>query len=806
MARRRSEARRKNQGPLASVGHASRAVMMVLLAVAAIAAGYGGSLLYVQLKEIPDVTMVERFEPIEAIQIFDRQDKLICTVEGDEDRRVVPLNQVSTPMQQAMLAAEDHHFYEHNGINFFSIIRATFANMQAGHVVEGGSTITQQLAKNLFFKDAGRTFDRKIREAYVAWDLERRYSKERILNMYLNQVYFGNNAYGIERAASRYFDKSAAGLTIAESAFIAGLVKAPSELGTVQNRQAAIDRQREIIDKMVEYGYITENQAKSAKAQKLAFKKGTNPLQKYPYYITYVLETLRERFSQAEMRTQGLKVYTNLDPVAQELAEKTLAEGIKKAPKGVTQGALVSISVRDGEVMAMVGGVGDFIKHQFNRATNPHTVGSSFKPFVYLTAFTKGVLTPDSIIDDSPLVIHSPWGQADYAPKNFDHKFYGRIPVRRALALSRNIPSVKVGQMVGMDSVIETARLAGITAKLDPNLSLALGSSAISPLDMAGAYSTFARAGVVIKPQVLRKIENNRGRVIEVFEPKQDRPFQLEPIARLVDCMQDVVRWGTGTQAKLADRPVAGKTGTADEGKDIWFIGFTPDMVTAVWAGNDENKPISGHNVTGGVVMAKIWHDYNEAFYKARPTPPGSFMVPSPVTPEELAAKNKGTAAGGDENKDSVSPASISAAVGDAAKTGDNVTLKPMEGRLDDTKETSGAALAPSSNGTGSAPTPGQSGSTSSTASGGTSGSGASTSSGAALAGTSESAPPIAPQIANPESSKTPELAAPKAQSLWSNSPMDSNKSTKELIANPKRLYPYNSPTIWMPVNGQGKN
>lgn len=622
-----------------------RRFFIIFIVIGCIGGGYFGASLWKRMQDIPDVTMVERFEPIEAIQIFDGQDHLICTVEGDEDRRVVPLNQISTQMQQAMLAAEDHHFYEHNGINFASIIRATLANMHAGHVVEGGSTITQQLAKNLFFSDAGRTFDRKIKEAYVAWDLERRYSKERILNMYLNQVYFGSNAYGIERAASRYFDKSAAGLSIAEAAFLAGLVKAPSEYGDVRNRAAAIARQREIIDKMVEYGYITSAQAKAAKDQKLAFKKGINPLQKYPYYISYVLQVLRERFSQAEMRRQGLRVYTNLDTTAQELAEQTLNADIKKAPKGVTQGALVSISVRDGAVIALVGGVGNFWRNQFNRATNPHTVGSSFKPFVYLTAFSKGMLTPDSIIDDSPLVIHQPWGLPAYAPKNFDHKFYGKITARRALALSRNVPAVKVGQMVGMDSVIETARLAGVTAKLDPNLSLALGSSAASPLEMAGAYATFARAGVSIKPQVIRKIENNRGQIVEVFEPKVDRAFQVDPIARLVDCMQDCVRWGTGTQAKLADRPVAGKTGTADEAKDIWFIGFTPDMVTAVWGGNDENKPIAGHNVTGGVVMAKIWHDYNEAYYKAHPTPPGTFITPSPVSPDDINKKGEGALA-----------------------------------------------------------------------------------------------------------------------------------------------------------------
>lgn len=782
MARRRSEARKKDQGALASVGRLTKRIFILCLIVGAIGAGYAGASLYKQLQELPDVTMVERFEPMEAIQIFDRQDKLICTVEGDEDRRVVPLNQISTPMQQAMLAAEDHHFYEHNGINFLSIIRASYANFQAGHVVEGGSTITQQLAKNLFFKDAGRTFDRKIREAYVAWDLERRYSKERILNMYLNQVYFGNNAYGIERAAARYFDKTAATLTIAESAFIAGLVKAPSELGTPQNRDAAVERQREIVDKMVEYGYITPNQAKSAKAQKLAFKKGNNPLQKYPYYISYVLEVLHERFSQAEMRTQGMKVYTNLDPTAQELAEKTLNEAVKKAPKGVSQFALVSISVHDGEVMALVGGVGNFWKNQFNRATNPHTVGSSFKPFVYLTAFAKGALTPDSIVDDSPLEVKSPWGLATYAPKNFDHKFYGKIPARRALALSRNVPSVRVAQLVGIDSVIETARLAGITTKLDPNLSLALGSSAISPLEMAGAYSTFARAGVVVKPQILRKIENNRGQVIEVFDPKQDRPFQPEPIARLVDCMQDVVRWGTGTQAKLADRPVAGKTGTADEGKDIWFIGFTPDMVTAVWGGNDENKPIPGHNVTGGVVMAKIWHDYNDAFYKARPTAPGQFMVPAPINPDELNAKKSG----GDSvaKGDSVSPDSISAASAASTKAaGDNVELKPMEAKTDDTKEASGASLAPNS--------------TAGAGAGSAEGSGAPTPGSTAI--NSGAAPPTAPQAANPEASKPPDVAVAKPLNPFANAPMES-KSTKELIASPKRLYPYNAPTIWMPV------
>ncbi len=672
-------------------------LFFVFLALA-LPAGYFGAKVYQNLKDMPDISVLEKYEPIEAIQILDRNDHLICTVEGDEDRRVVPLNQVSTQMQQAMLAAEDHHFYEHHGINPVSIFRAMVTNLQAGHVVEGGSTITQQLIKNLFFEDKGRTFDRKIKEVFMSAEVERRYSKDKILEMYLNQVYFGNGGYGIERAASRYFDSSAASLTLAQSAFLSGLVKAPSELGNPANRQVALIRQREILDKMVEYGYITPAQASSARKEKLVFKKGINPLQNYPYYISHVLQQLRGRFSEAEMRRQGLRVYTNLDPTVQEIAEKVLADDIKKAPKGVTQGALVTVSVKDGAVLALVGGVGDFWKNQFNRATNPHTAGSSFKPFVYLSAFLKGTFKPDSPIEDSPLTIKQGWGLPDWSPKNFDHKFMGKITVRKALMLSRNVPAVKVGKAVGIENVIETARLAGITTKLDNNLSLSLGSSAVTPLDMAGAYATFARAGVAIRPQILRKIENNRGQVIEVFEPRVDKVFDSEAVARLVDVMQDVVNHGTGTQAKLPDRPAAGKTGTADAAKDIWFIGFTPDLVTAVWGGNDENLPIPGHNVTGGVVMAKIWKDFNVAYYQRHPTPPGSFIAPS----KTLDANEAGDSASEEEGSALQVPKLVPIAPSDnnAAAAGDNLDGGSPAAPLPD-----GAQQAPPP-GAGGSPTP----------------------------------------------------------------------------------------------------
>jgi 1A family penicillin-binding protein len=625
---RRTAGASKSGGGFSWAGFIFKSILVIFLLLA-LPLGFFGAKVYNQLKDMPDLALLENYTPIEAIQIYDRNDKLVCTVEGDEDRRTVKLSEVAAPMQRAILAAEDHHFYEHHGINLMSIMRAFVINLQAHRVVEGGSTITQQLIKNLFFEDKGRTLDRKVKEAFMSYEIERRYTKDHILQMYLNQVYFGNGGYGIERAAERWFGKSAAGLDLAQSAFLAGLVKAPSELGNPDNREAALQRQHEILDRMVEFGYVIPQQAEKAKKEVLKFKKNSNPLQRYPYYVSFVLEQLRSRFSEAEMRRQGLRVYTNLDPQVQDLAEKTLNEDLKHTPKGVSQAALVCVSVKDGSVLALVGGVGDYWKNQFNRATNPHTAGSSFKPFVYLTAFLRHVLRPDSIIDDSPIVIKQGWGLPDWAPHNFDHKFLGKITIIKALSQSRNVPAVKVGQIAGVDHIIETARLAGISpvSKLEPNLSLALGSCAVTPLDMAGAYSTFARGGIAIKPQTLRRIENNRGQLIESFEPRSDKVFDPDAVARLVGILQEVVRAGTGTAARMSDRPVAGKTGTADQGKDIWFCGFTPDTVCTVWGGNDENLPIPGHNVTGGAVMAKIWKDFMSAYYAMRPTAPGAFAV-----------------------------------------------------------------------------------------------------------------------------------------------------------------------------------
>jgi len=589
-----------------------------------------GVLVAWQLRSVPDLAFLEHYHPVDAIEIYDRNDQLVCSINHEDNRKTVQLARISKYVQDAVIAAEDRHFYEHHGVNYSSILRAMSANLLAGRVVEGGSTITQQLVKNLFFPEARRTLVRKVAEAIVAQQIESRYSKQQILAMYLNEIYFGNGARGIEQAAEIYFGKDAASLTLSESAFLAAVINAPSVNGSVQHRQDALVRQNEILDAMEQYGYVTGVQAKCAKRASLYFhltadRKDEPPFQKFPYYVSYVLDQVHQRYDENQVRRSGLRVYTNLDPIAQTAAEQLLAKQIKTAPRGIDEEALVSIAVKDGSVRAIVGGAGDYWTNQWNSATNPHTVGSAFKPFVYLTAFLNDSLTPESKVDDSPLTVNQV--SMTYTPKNYDGKFMGKISVREALAKSRNIPAVRTALMVGVDNIVQTAKLAGIVTPLEGNLSLALGSCALSPLEMASAYGTFARGGIAITPWTIRHVDDLNAHVIEKFDPVACRTMPQEPVALLVDVLQDVVTSGTGTQARLTDRPAAGKTGTADRSRDLWFIGFTPDMVTAVWGGNRENKAILDKHVTGGSVMARVWRDFNKTYYAKAPTPAGTLIA-----------------------------------------------------------------------------------------------------------------------------------------------------------------------------------
>lgn len=563
------------------------------------------------------------------LQIFDRNNQLLCVMFEDRDFSPVPLSKISKNMQKAIITSEDRSFYQHHGVDLTGVSRALFTDIKAHKMLQGGSTITQQLIKNLYYSTEKRTLSAKLQEVVLAVELDLRYPKEQILGTYLNYVYFGKGCYGIERAAEKFFGKTAAQLSLAECAYLAGLVNAPSELTSKEHHEAAIERQQQILSDMAKLGYVSEEAAGTAKKEKLAFKEKPTDRDGAAYYIDYVVKNVESRFPNQEAWRSGWKVYTNIDRKAQAAAQKTLTDGITKAPAGVSQGALVSISVNDGAVLSMVGGSGSYEKSPWNRALSAHTAGSAFKPFVYLTAMREKVLQPNTLIDDSPITFILPSTKETYTPKNFDGQFMGPLPVRRALALSRNVCAIKVAQSVGIAPIVATAKSAGIESKLDPTLSLALGASAVTPLELANSYATFARGGVYRPAVFIRQIQDSQGKIIFQEPQEETRVFDKEPVAQLVDMMQDVVESGTGKAARLDGRAVAGKTGTADGARDVWFVGFTPDTVTSVWAGNDEDKPIAGKSVTGGSVTAGIWKNYMVAYYGSHRIPVTEFDQPS---------------------------------------------------------------------------------------------------------------------------------------------------------------------------------
>jgi 1A family penicillin-binding protein len=576
---------------------------------------------------MPDLSILEDYRPLGNIEIYDYKDEFVGVLQGEEDRQVVKLSQISDYAIQAVLAAEDSEFFKHHGFSLTSIGRALATNIKAGRVVQGGSTISQQMVKNLFIKEDQRyerTMSRKVKELLIAFEVENRYSKEKILEIYLNQVYFGNLAYGIERASQRYFSKPASKLTLLEASYLAGLLTAPTYMS--KNLKAALERQRYVLQKMFDNGYINKQDYDKALKSKLEFKYSKGNMSLFPFYFSYVEQQLMKRYSANELKSLGLKVYTALDPIAQKLAEESLDIGIKNAAYGINQGALVTIDVETGEIRALVGGVGDYWSNQYNRATGPHTLGSAFKPFVYLTAFAEGLIDPSTIIVDDELRIpdvSQPGGF--WVPQNFDEEYHGSMTVRAALTFSRNIPAIKTAMKAGMDDIIDTAHKAGLTSKMEPVLSTALGSAAFSPLEVATAYSTLARGGVFVEPILIRKVVDRKGKVMEVNKANPKSKLSEIHVSQLVSILKDVVKFGTGTLGNIPNREVAGKTGTADGSRDIWFVGFTPDYVTSVWCGNERNKEVLSRYATGGSTPAWVFQDYMTKLYDARPEPVRDF-------------------------------------------------------------------------------------------------------------------------------------------------------------------------------------
>jgi penicillin-binding protein 1A len=516
----------------------------------------------------------------------------------------VSLKELPPYLPRAFIAIEDRRFYSHHGVDPWGILRAAVANVLHRGVSQGGSTLTQQLAKNLFLTQE-RTLARKLQEVELALWLERKHSKAEILELYLNRVYFGSGAYGVEAAAQRYFGKPAKSVTLPEAAMLAGLVKSPSRLAPNRNPEGAEKRAQTVLAAMAEAKFITEAQAQASIGHPAISVKpvGAGTVN---YVADWIGEVLDDLVGQVE---QSIVVETTIDPKLQSVAEAAVIDELaaKSVKFNVSQGALVAMTP-DGAVRAMVGGR-NYSESQYNRAvTAKRQPGSAFKPFVYLTAIESG-LTPETIRQDAPLDVKG------WKPENYGHEYFGPVTLTQALAMSLNTVAVRVGLEVGPKNVVRTAHRLGISSKLEANASIALGTSEVSMLELVGAYAPFANGGIGVSPHVVTRIKTLEGKVL-YQRPPDDANQVIEPrnVAMMNQMMEQTLISGTARKAEIPGWQAAGKTGTSQDFRDAWFIGYTANLVTGVWLGNDDNSPTK--KATGGGLPVEVWTRFMRAAHQ----------------------------------------------------------------------------------------------------------------------------------------------------------------------------------------------
>ncbi|UCG14988.1 MAG: penicillin-binding protein 1A [Deltaproteobacteria bacterium] len=735
--------------------------LLVMLVLPLIAGGYG---FYRVTRNLPKISSLKDYQP-----------SIITTVYADdstpiaefflERRIVVPLEEIPERLIQAFVAAEDSRFFEHEGIDLFGILRALWKNIQAGGIVQGGSTITQQVTKSLLLTPE-RSLTRKIREAILAYRIEKHLSKEEILYLYLNQIYLGHGAYGVEAAAENYFGKHIDELDLAEAAMLAGLPQAPSRYSPYSHPQRAKERQVYVLNRMVADGYISAAQAASALTVSLDIKKRKAwDIGRVPYFAEHIRRYLEEKYGQEVLYREGLQVYTTVNVAFQKAAQKAVRKGLHALDKrqgyrgplahltpeeiepffqtlkesrednlvgreGVVKGVVIAVSspekvvtvrlsdgmgilplknmawarkpdpevaygavkIKDpaevlrvgdvilvrplerdsktgdwilaleqnpevqgallclenttGHVKAMVGGL-DYSASQFNRAIQSRRQpGSAFKPFTYAAALDKGY-TPTTIIIDSPVIYSDDQMDWKWKPKNYKEKFYGPTLLRTALIFSRNVVTIKILRDIGIDYVIDYARRFGITSPLSRDLSLALGSSGLSLLELTNAYSVFANLGELISPVFITRIVDRHGNVLENTRSQRERVLEKDTAFIMTHLLQEVVKYGTGWRARSLRRPAAGKTGTTNKLQDAWYIGFTPSYVTGVWVGFDDDKTL-GKFETGSRAASPIWVNFTGAILKD--TPVRAFTVPEKVVFAKIDPKTGLLARPGDKN------------------------------------------------------------------------------------------------------------------------------------------------------------
>lgn len=609
---------------------------MALLTAAFISSSCGYS--------ISDSALEEGLVPDAVSQYYDNDNKIIYTTASAEHRLPVKFNKVPKVVRNAFISIEDNRFYEHGGIDYRGTLRALISNI-TGQEVQGGSTITQQLAKNAFLSQE-RTISRKIKEAFLAKQLENKYTKDEILTMYLNQIYFGEGSYGVESASLTYFGKHIQDVTLAEAATLAAIPKSPNYYDPMENPKANKERRELVLDQMVKYGHITQEEAQTAKTENVKIKAAPSGTKKdlRSYFFDYVTQLVIDKFGADTLYKGGLKIYTTLDSNMQQYAEdslKYLPDIFTNDPDHLIQpqAGLVAVDPTTGFIKAMVGGRG---QDKFNRAVLAHRQpGSAFKAFVYLTAMDQG-MTAATTVEDKPLV------RGSWAPQNAGGGWHGTVTLRTALSKSYNIPAIRVALKVGTENVLKMAKTAGITTLVedgkytDDNPAMALGglTKGVSPLDMATAYGTIAANGVYHKPVAIKKILDRNGKVIYEHKDEGKQVISAKAAYQTTDMLKDVLVSGTAAGSGLG-RPAAGKTGTTDSSKDAWFVGYTPNLSCAVWVGDDRSRSMG--SMYGSGAPLSIWHSFmtravQELPYADFVRPPGAV---TPVAPDPDKDKDK---------------------------------------------------------------------------------------------------------------------------------------------------------------------
>ncbi len=629
------------------------------------------------LSDIPSVDKLDEYTPSLTTYIYDINNQVIKEY-SVEKRAILPLNKIPVDMQNAVIAMEDQNFFRHWGVSPRGIVRALLRDVLHRRSAQGGSTLTQQLSKLIFLKPE-KTIGRKIKEMVLALQIERNFSKPEILALYLNQIYFGNGVYGVQSAARLYFGKDVSEMTLGECALLTGLIPSPERYSPFSSQERAAQRRHLVLQRMVAEKYVTSAEAQAAEAEKIPTERSTLLSSHAAYFVESIRQQLEPKYGVSQFWKGGLKIYTTLDLSmqipAEDVMEKYLAKYDQDAAKdravpaadadkdnssetaassATLQGAFVILDTKTGAVKAMVGGR-NYETSKFNRVTQAaRQAGSTFKPMVWMSALMNGY-TPASIIEDSPMAYYydgKDWrllegatdqyaidlaiqpfvGNKDFkiwVPNDFDGKTQGRITLRRGLEMSRNLASIYLVTRVGPTLVADVAHRAGIKRNLEAVPSIGLGTSLVNPLEMASAFSTFANGGIHVAPFSVLKVTDNQGRVLEEAVPEESESFSPQLSYVLVNMMKGVVQRGTGVYASRLKRPIAGKTGTSQDSKDMWFIGMTPDLTAAAWMGYDDFLSLPMKDWTGGGTVLPWWTEIMETVLKDQPV--RDFPVPEGV-------------------------------------------------------------------------------------------------------------------------------------------------------------------------------